>query len=95
MVVGTLEAGLRLEGCFSLKDKRQVLRSLLTRIRRDYAVSAAEVADLDLWNSAVVGFAMVTNHPTHAESVLSQVEDAIHGEPRVVVESIVRNIDRP
>lgn len=40
MVVGTLRLDLRLDGCFSLKEKRHVLRGTLERLRRDYQVAA-------------------------------------------------------
>jgi uncharacterized protein len=94
MVVGTLEIELRLDACFNLKDKRRVLRSLLERTRRDYRVSIAETADCDLWNSAVVGVACVSNDPSHAESVLTKVLEMFDQCPEVEVESVTREISR-
>lgn len=59
MTVGVLRVCLRLEGCRSLKDKRQILRSLLEGLRQDYKASVAEVGDHDLWGSAEIGVAVV------------------------------------
>lgn len=87
MIVGTLELSLRLDGCFSLKDKRRVLRSLLDRARNSYHVSIAEVDDHDLWNVATVGVACVSNDPRHAESVLQQVIELFDACPDLEVES--------
>lgn len=93
MIVGTLEIHLRLDGCFSLKDKRQILRSALDRARRDYHVSISEVADNDLWNVATIGVACITNDPVHAEAVLAKVLELFDSNPRVAVEAVNKIID--
>jgi len=94
MIVGTLELSLRLDGAFSLKDKRRVLRSLLDHARRDFKVSAAEVDDHDLWNSAIIGVACVSNDSAHAESILQSVIDLFDTHPEVAVESADKHIER-
>ena len=94
MIVGTLELSLRIEGAFSLKDKRQVLRSLLDRSRREFHVAIAEVGDHDLWNSAFVGVACVSTDATHAESVLQHVIDLFDTHPEVAVEAADKRIER-
>lgn len=94
MIVGTLELHVRLDGAFSLKDKRQILRSLLDRCRRDFHVAIAEVADDDLWNVATIGVACVTNDPTHAESVLTKVLNQFDEAPEIKVEGVHRQIER-
>jgi uncharacterized protein YlxP (DUF503 family) len=94
MVVGTLEISIKIEGAFSLKDKRRVLRSLLDRARRDYRVAASEVEDQELWNSSVVGIACVSNDAAHAESILQQVVDLFDSNPEVNVEDAIKRIAR-
>jgi hypothetical protein len=94
MILGTLELTLRLDGAFSLKDKRRVLRSLLDHARRDFRVAAAEVEDHDLWNSAIIGVACVSNDPSHAESILQSVVDLFDAHPEVAVESAEKQIER-
>ena len=75
MIVGTLEMHLRIDGSYSLKDNRRVLRSLMDHARRDFQVSIAEVADHDLWNVATIGASCVSNDVQHARSVLQKVLD--------------------
>jgi hypothetical protein len=70
MTVLAAHVELRLDGSFSLKDKRQVLQALLQRSRRQFQVSLAEVGDHHLWNSAEVGVAIVSNSHVLAESQL-------------------------
>ena len=85
---------LKLDSCRSLKDKRQILRSLMDKTRRDFGVAIAEVGDHDLWNSAVVGISCVSNDSTHAESILQHVVDAFDGIPLVEVEEAIRDVER-
>jgi len=95
VVVGTLQLELRLDGCFNLKEKRRVLRSLLERLRNDFHVAAAEVGDQDLWNSAVVGVACVTNHPPQADSVLDHLLAVVDANPEIEIVGLQRELVRP
>jgi uncharacterized protein YlxP (DUF503 family) len=54
----------------SLKDKRQIVRSLLQRLRNEFNVSAAEVDTQDKRQLATLGLAYVSGDATHAEEVL-------------------------
>ena len=88
MVVGTLEVHLRIEGCRSLKDKRHVLRPLIERLRRDFHVAVAEVADNDLWNVATIGVSCVSTTRTHAEQIMQSVTTAIDEGAEYTVQAI-------
>lgn len=59
-MVGTLFLRLHLPEARSLKDKRQVVSSLLGRLRSRYGVSAAEVGDQETWQRASLGVACVS-----------------------------------
>ncbi|HET8907663.1 MAG TPA: DUF503 domain-containing protein [Ktedonobacterales bacterium] len=61
---------LHLPASASLKDKRQVVRSVLARLRNQFEVSAAEVARQDSWQVAVLGLAYVSGEAGHAQEVL-------------------------
>lgn len=58
LAVLTLEIHLPL--CHSLKEKRSRLRPLLTRLHREFNVSAAETARHDQWQESVITCALVT-----------------------------------
>ena len=72
MSVGVLVLILRIPGCSSLKEKRGRLKPLLTRLHKDYHLSAAEVDDHDIWGRSVVACAMVSNDPNHNRRVLQK-----------------------
>lgn len=85
MVVGILGITLYIGGMTSLKDKRSVIKSLLTRIQAKFNVSAAETGRQDEWNSCEMGFSCVSNEASHADSILSSVIRFIEHDPRVEI----------
>lgn len=56
-----LQFKLGLPGCTSLKDKRSRLKPLLSRIHKVFNVSAAETGLQDVWQSAWIACALVSN----------------------------------
>ena len=73
MVVGISQITLHLPECHSLKDKRQVIKSVLARARQRFEVAIAEVENQDLWQSAVLGVSCVSNSGQHADEILQHV----------------------
>ena len=73
MYVATARITLHLFDSSSLKDKRQVIRSILTRARNQFEVAAAEVGSQDIWNLAVIGIACVSSDSSHAGDVVERV----------------------
>ena len=57
----------------TLKGKRRVLRSLVSRVRSRFNVSIAEVDDNDRRKLLTLGVTCVSNDPRHANEVLSRV----------------------
>ena len=74
MRVGVSQITLRLPGCHSLKEKRQVLQSLMARVRNQFQVAIAEVEEQDNWHTAILGISCVSNSSQHLESVLAHVQ---------------------
>jgi uncharacterized protein YlxP (DUF503 family) len=56
-----------------LKDKRQVARSLSTRIRNQFNVAVAEVEDQDLWQRLTLAVCCVSTDSAHANEMVSKV----------------------
>ena len=70
----TLE--LRIEGAHSLKDKRQVLRSLKDKLRGSFNVSVAELEQSDLWQRATLGVVSISSSRDYLAGLMQQVERA-------------------
>ena len=70
VVVGLLTLELHFPGARSLKDKRQALRSLETKLRNRLNVAVAEVEHQDLWQRARLAVVSVNTDHVHLESTL-------------------------
>lgn len=81
MKVGSLRVRLLIRESRSLKDKRQVVRSIKDRMRQAFNVSVAEVDELDHRQLAVLGFAMVGQEAHHVRTTLEQVLAALRAHP--------------
>ena len=86
MHIGVLTLRLALDGADSLKDKRQIVRSVVAHLRNRFNVSASEVDDLNVWRRATIGVAIITNDPRFANQVLSQVVNHVERDGRAVLE---------
>jgi len=73
MHVSVCQIELRLPENHSLKGKRQVIKSIITRLQNKFNVSVAEVDNQNLWQLATLGIACVSNHRRHADETLSNV----------------------
>ena len=79
MVVGVCHLDLVLPQGSSLKEKRQVIKSLITRIRDKFNVSISEVGGHELWQRAQVGICLVGTDKRFINSSLDKVIDYIEG----------------
>ena len=81
MVLGTLTARLLVRESRTLKDKRQVVRSILDRVRSGFNVSAAEVDTHDDVKVATLAFAAVGFENAAVQNVLQQIAEALRKHP--------------
>lgn len=72
MVIGLLTVELQIPASGSLKDKRQVIRSLVSRLRQDFNISVAEVDHLDSWQLCTLAIVCVSGEGTQAQHVLQR-----------------------
>ncbi len=73
MPIGLLTLEIHLPDARSLKDKRQVLRSLKDRLRGQFNVAVAELDHQELWQRAVVGVVSLSGDAQHLEESLRAV----------------------
>jgi uncharacterized protein YlxP (DUF503 family) len=73
MHIGVCTIDLRLPGNGSLKGKRSVIKSIVTRLSREFNVSIAEVDAQNLWQRAVLGVACVSSSADYAHGQLERV----------------------
>jgi len=85
MIIGSCEVELLIFEVNSLKEKRQVIKSLIKRIQSRFNVSIAEVDLNDIWRRGVVGFACVTTSTKHANQMINNVIKFIEYDNRVEI----------
>jgi uncharacterized protein YlxP (DUF503 family) len=81
MVIGALKATLLVRESRTLKDKRQVVRGILDRLRNGFNVSAAEVETHDDVKVATLAFAAVGFEAAAVQNVLQQITEALRKHP--------------
>lgn len=81
MHVGILQVRLHVPQASSLKEKRQVVRSILDRARNKYRVAAAEIEEQDVHRIAVLGFASVSGSHHHAEEIVTKILEGLRLHP--------------
>ncbi|MCW2770229.1 MAG: hypothetical protein JWR27_1662 [Aeromicrobium sp.] len=92
MWIGWVELYLLLGDVHSLKQKRSVVRPLVTDLRRTFMVSAAETGSLDLHRRAGLGVSLVAADSQHVIDVLDKVEDYVARRPELDLLSARRRI---
>ncbi len=73
MIIGISLITLHLPDAHSLKEKRQVIKSVMARVRNQFEVAIAEVDEQDRWQIAKLGVTCVSNSHNHADEILSRV----------------------
>lgn len=72
--IGVAECTLRLPYAGSLKERRQVVRSILEGVRSRFSLSSADLGPADKWQDAELGFAGAGSSPSELEERLRNLE---------------------
>jgi uncharacterized protein YlxP (DUF503 family) len=77
MFIGVGRYELFIPASGSLKDKRQLLRSVTQTVQKRFNVAVAEVDYQEKWQRAAIGVSCVSESIGHCRKVLQEVEKAI------------------
>jgi uncharacterized protein YlxP (DUF503 family) len=78
MPVAKLTIELSIAHAQSLKDRRQVVRSLKDKLRHGFNVGVAELDDASLWNRATLGIVAISSSAAYLTGQMREVDDALH-----------------
>ncbi len=76
MPVAALTLELRIPLSRSLKDRRQVVRSLKDKLRHSFNVSVAELDEAVTWQSATIGIAAISSSRDYLAGLIAEAEKA-------------------
>jgi uncharacterized protein YlxP (DUF503 family) len=72
--IAQLTLEVRIEYAHSLKDKRQVVRSLKDTLRAKFNVAVAELEETDLWQRATLGAVSISSSRDYLAGLMQNVE---------------------
>jgi uncharacterized protein YlxP (DUF503 family) len=78
MPVAKLTVEVAIPEAQSLKDRRQVVRSLKDKLRHGFNVGVAELDDASLWNRATLGVVGISGSAAYLTGQMQEVDDALH-----------------
>jgi uncharacterized protein YlxP (DUF503 family) len=73
IILGLCTVEFELPGVTTLKEKRSIVKSMLTRLHNQFNISSSEIDFLDAVNASVIAFTLVTNDTRYANQVISTV----------------------
>jgi uncharacterized protein YlxP (DUF503 family) len=76
MPLAQLTLEIRIEHARSLKDRRQVVRSLKDQLRQGFNISVAELDEAVTWQSATVGVVAISGSRDYLRGQMEEVERA-------------------
>ena len=92
MIVCSCEIEILIYEANSLKEKRQVLKSIIQRIKSKFNASVAEVGFNELWNRSSIGFAVVSNNKTMCEESMNKIISFVDYDERVEILNCYKEI---
>lgn len=78
MPIAKLTVELAIPHAQSIKDRRQVVRSLKDKLRHGFNVGVAELDDASLWNRATFGIVAISGSGPYLTGQMREVDDALH-----------------
>lgn len=73
MIIAAMTFRLHAPWVHSLKEKRMVVKSLITQLQNRFHVSAAEIDEQDTHQIIVIGVAAVVPHHALADSLMDEI----------------------
>jgi uncharacterized protein len=88
LFVGVARLVLQIPGSRSLKDRRRVVRSFKDRARARLAAAIAEVGDVESWQVATIGVAVVSADAAHCDELLASVTSLAGALPEALLADV-------
>lgn len=90
MIIKSLVLDITLNEVHSLKDKRNVIKSIMKRLHQKFNVSISEIDEWDAIKQSVIGIVVITNTDRFADEVLDKCLNLIESEYNVEIVNIER-----
>lgn len=88
MIIGVCQFTLRLHTTQSLKDKRSIVKGLLSRLRNQLNAGVAELDAHDIWGKAVIGLSTISNSEAVIRGIFRDAEYLVNQFPGIEIVDI-------
>lgn len=85
MSIGLLMVDCLMNNCFSLKEKRSVLQSIINRLHTNFNIAIAETNHQDLWQRSELSIALVNTDWKMIERNFNRILEFIEKDRRITV----------
>jgi uncharacterized protein YlxP (DUF503 family) len=92
MFIGVARLVLQIPGARSLKERRRVVKSLKDRLRARLPVSVAEVGDVERYQVATLGLAVISRDAPRCQEVLSSAASLAAGSHGAVLADVATEL---
>ena len=92
MFIGIIIVELLLKDAFNIKDRRNILSSIIDKLRANYNVSVADVSEEILYNKATLAIATVSNKKSLTEKFMDNIYNFILNNYLIEILHIERQI---
>lgn len=92
MRIATMTFRLHAPWVHSLKEKRMVVKSLITQLQNRFHVSAAELDEQDTHQIIVIGVAAIVPHTAIADSLMEKISQFVESASEAEVWEEIREI---
>jgi len=90
--VAVMRIHLAIPGARSLKDRRQVVKSLRDRIVNRFKVTCADVSGTESWSRAALGLAGVSNDRAYLQGLLDDIERYARNDPDALAGTFEKDV---
>jgi uncharacterized protein YlxP (DUF503 family) len=92
MKIATMTFRLHAPWVHSLKEKRMIVKSLITKLQNKFHVSAAEIDEQDTHQIIVIGVAAIVPHNAIADSLMEEISQFVENASEAEVLEETREI---
>lgn len=78
MPIASLTLEIEIPHAQSIKDRRQVVRSIKDRLRHGFNLAVAELDSAEVWNRATIGIAVISSSSSYLSGQLREIDQAAH-----------------
>ena len=92
MIIAAVTFRLHAPWVHSLKEKRMVAKSLITRLQNRFHLSAAEIDEQDTHQIIVIGAAAIVPHKAIADSLMDEISVFVEANTEAEIVAEIREI---